>query len=302
MNTWTNLIFPPRSDFTDALFQPLYIEPVVGSGERLCFGVVLKFGDRVEVVRVPAATRLTKLYGSAAKALEFAMTYVCESLERSIAEGNFESAISSPLPVEGVFLTKTRFTAARSFDECVTVALSQVASLYLLPKGRGAQSDDLTKSRQARTTVSRLERVVSEHVMRERPSLVSYFHKEFKVSKQARPTKVTFFSPRLVANLGLLVPNDMKALVDVAKARILDLEKLREGAAIDAVDQPFPANFALYVQRATRYDFQFDEKQIDAVDEATEELRVISQRSSIEFKPFGTSKEIVGEILELVPA
>lgn len=298
----TQLNFPPRTLFTNAAYIPVFIEPVVGSGERLCIAVILKFGDRQELVMLPAMKRLLRLYGSAAKSLQFAVSIARHSLDETLHANGIASLAGWRSPVEGIVLGESRITSAKNFEDCVRIAFSQCASLFEVPTIAEEDAAKVVGRRFARLTISRLEKTVAEDVIAQRPSLHKAFSQRFQVSPNARATRVGFVGPHLVANFGILVPTNLQSLVDAAKARLLDLERLREGKLEALFPQASDARFELFMKRATLKNVEYSEGQIKAVDEAAEEITYLAKKADIVCQAFETPEGIVGAILEAEPA
>lgn len=296
------LKFPPRELFTNAVYFPLFIEPVVGSGERLCIGAVLQFGERQELVILPEMKRLSRVYGAAAKSLEFAVKVGRKPLEGVLKARGIEGLREWQSPVEGLILGAPRITSARTFEDCVRIAFSQCASLFQVPVPEAHSKADVVGRRFARLTVSRLEKAVAEEVTRQRPALHASFSQRFHVSPNAWATRVGFVGRHLVANFGMLVPTNLQSLVDSAKARLLDLERLR-GEKKDALfSTRSDARFELFMKRATLKDVEYSEAQIKTVDDAAEELNFLARRAEIFCEAHEAPDPIVRAILEAEPA
>ena len=289
--------FPSRAAFTDVAYAGLYIEPVIGSGERLCFGVVVERGAVKRVVSVPAIRRLSKVYGPAARALSFAIEMAETAVTTAIDKARLSELTGWRSPVEGVFLGPIRATCTLNLEDAIRVALSQCASLYELPDSALGAEDEATRRRLAGATVARLERSIVEGVVSKRPELRAAFDKEFRVSEHARPTRVGFVRGRLAANFALLAPRNLRGLSDTAKARLLELERLRDNTHEDLLESPQQTSFQLFLQRVTLANVEYSEAQIAQVDEASEELEVLSRGSAIGYHAFSASEGIVEALL-----
>lgn len=294
----TQFKFPPRSLFTDATYIPLFIEPVVGSGERLCIGVAITFDERQELVLLPTIKRLSRVYGPAAKSLQFAVILAKQSLEAELKTAGILGLSNWRSPVEGIVVGKRRVTSAKTFEDCVRIAFSQCSSLFEVPEASEDAKAKVIGRRFARLTVSRLEKAVADEVIKQRPALHASFSQWCHVSPGVRATRVGFVSSNLVANFGILIPTNLQSLVDSAKARLLDLERLR-GEKKDALfNTRSDARFELFMKRATLLNIEYSETQIKKVDEAAEELKFLAHKADIFCEAYESQENIVQSILE----
>ena len=103
-----NMAFHPRRSQCQATWAPLFIEPVVGSGERLCIGVAVANQNEFLVVPVAALDRLACLYGQEAGAILFASELATKALTEHLARGGLASLADWLPPLEGVFMGQPR--------------------------------------------------------------------------------------------------------------------------------------------------------------------------------------------------
>src|SRR2546426_12509056 len=99
-NPFEQIRFPQRRSNRKALWLPVYIDPVVGSGERLCIGVVVADSREHLVVPVPALERLACIYGEAAAALSNGATLTFTALRDRLATEGTASLASLRIPIE----------------------------------------------------------------------------------------------------------------------------------------------------------------------------------------------------------
>src|SRR5271169_4676242 len=82
------LRFPARQATHEGQWVPIYLEPLPGSGERICIGVIATDGDAVEVAEVPELHRLQAVYGTATSSLLWAARLaMLEATELAKSEG-----------------------------------------------------------------------------------------------------------------------------------------------------------------------------------------------------------------------
>src|SRR2546426_12825984 len=107
-NPFEQIRFPQRRSNRKALWLPVYIEPVVGSGERLCIGVVVADAREHLVVPVPALERLACIYGDAAAALSHGAALTMTALGQRLSIDGAGLLTSLRAPLEGVFIGPIR--------------------------------------------------------------------------------------------------------------------------------------------------------------------------------------------------
>lgn len=287
--------FPPRRSTHRASWAPIYIEPMVGSGERICSAVVAGDGNAFVVIPVPSLDRLSCLYGPGTAAVVHANELALKAIKEWIGTHGFLAIEQWSSPIHGVILGTLRRGAGESLEDVARTGLLQCASLV-----EKLSEEDETGEAGARAEVSssRLEKLVRDAVITSRPDLHTRFYRQFRINERARPTRIGFTGNRLVTNFGLLVPGQLANLVNIAKAKLWDLEQLRSGALAGMFPHQGTLSFELLLHRVRRDDPQFSERQIASIDEAAYELEEEADKVSIRARQMTSSAEIVTFILE----
>jgi hypothetical protein len=289
------LEFPARRSTRKANWAPIYIEPIVGSGERICTAVLAGDDSGFIVVPVPSLDRLSSLYGTQAQALSFANDLALNAIRDWISTRGLAAIETWSSPVEGVILGALRRGAGESLEDVARTGLLQCASLV-----EKLAEEDETSEASARTEVStrRLEKLVREAVVAARPELHKRFDQQFRVNERARPTRIGFTGNRLVANFGMLVPGQLAILVNNAKAKLWDLEQLRSGALGGMFPQTGALSFELLLNRVPRDAPQYGERQMASVEEAGLELEAEAGKVQIRARQMTSPGEIATFVLE----
>jgi hypothetical protein len=287
--------FPIRRSNRKASWLPVYIEPVVGSGERLCIGVVVADSHEHVVVPVPALDRLACIYGDAAASLSNGAALAMMALRHRLSTEGTASLASLRVPLEGIFTGPVRTGAGESLEDIARTCLTQSASLV----ERAVEEEDSVEAAE-RTALStrRLERLVQETVVSTRPDLANAFNKPFRITREARPMRVGFVGRRLAANFGLLVPGPLATLVNNAKAKLWDLEQLRTGTQAGIFQASSGMNFELLVHRARGDDPQYSDRQLKSVDAAVVELEEEADKVSIRCRPMTSPGQMAEFLLQ----
>lgn len=220
--------FPDPAMFKRVSVLPLYVEPVVDSGERLCVAVIARDAERTKSLSLPNLRRLRCLYGDAYRTLELAATYSLKSLEAFVTEhGLSDEAVAKWVsPVDGMAVGEVRHTTSRSIDYALEYYLKRHSSLAATAV---EQDDEAREERGASLSGSRLERLIRESVLQARPSFSDRFDRKYWVKEGARPLRLAFAGEHLVANFALLHPSILAGAVRLSKAKLWDLAQARDG-------------------------------------------------------------------------
>lgn len=287
--------FAPRRCNHYASWTPIYLEPMVGSGERLCIGVVVADQESVWVCAVPSLERLTCVYGQEASAFLLASQLAIESVQKRVQKNGLQSLLEWRSPVEGLVLGSPQVGAGENLKDVARTALMQCASLAARVS---EEEETVESSTRADSSMGRLESLVKNSVTDKRPELAKYFAATFHVSQNARATRIGFSGTKLVANFGLLLPGRLSPLVTSAKARLWDLEQLKSRGLSQLVPDRNIREFELLLHRPRNDDPQYSERQINSLEAACLELEEAADKAEIRCRSLYSSEEIANFVLE----
>lgn len=287
--------FPERRSNRQASWTPVYIEPVVGSGERLCIGVVVADDRERLVVAVPALERLACVYGDAAAALSHGAALALAALRQSLSSDRLVSLSSLRVPIDGVFFGPVRTGAGESLEDIARTSLMQSASLV---EKAVDEEDTLEVAERTSLSTRRLERLVEETVVNTRPELASAFNKSFRITREARAMRLGFVGRKLAANFGLLVPGPLSTLVNNAKAKLWDLGQLRAGSQTGFFHGHVGMNFELLVHRAHKGNPEYSDRQLKSIDAAVIELEEEADKVSIRCRAMTSPGQMADFLLQ----
>lgn len=294
-NPFEQIQFPKRRSTQRASWVPVYIEPVVGSGERLCIGVVVADTQEHLVVPVPALERLACIYGDSAAALSYSAALALTTIRQRLSGQGAALLSSLRAPLEGIVVGHVRTGAGESLEEIARTSLMQSASLV---EKAVEEEDSVEAAERTALSTRRLERLVQETVVGKRPDLVNAFNKSFRITTEARAMRVGFVGRRLAANFGLIVPGPLATLVNNAKAKLWDLEQLRTGSQSGIFHGHTGMSFELLVHRARKEDPQYSDRQLKSVDAAVVELEEEADRVSIRCRAMTSPGQMADFLLE----
>ena len=125
----TTLELPSFSDTFPSAYAPLYVEPLLGTGERICVGAGVKCGDDIDVVITDQAHRLSFLFNGPVDGLLSMLRISAGSLKRHLAQEGFDEIArwSSKL---GVFVGPAVSCQTPSLAAVTEVALMEHCTLY----------------------------------------------------------------------------------------------------------------------------------------------------------------------------
>jgi hypothetical protein len=286
--------FPPRKDQVKAQWMPIYIEPVIGSGERIAVGVAVANSTDFLVVQVAALDRLRCLYGAGNDALLFAADSVLASMRTDLAKSGISALGEWVPPVEGAFTGHIRNGAGRTLKEIAKRALTLCSSLV----DKLAESEE-AEDRKEGISESRLEKLVKEKVILQRPGLEQAFGRTFRPNPQARASKIGFVGQTLAANFSLLTPIYLAQQVKNAKAKLWDLVQVQEYVQKKEFDLSGELHrFELFLHRVREDDPQYSDRQIESIQEAVNELETEADRKEIRCRALRSPDEIARIIIE----
>lgn len=297
--TLESLGFRPRRSIYRALWAPIYLEPMVGSGERLCIGVVAADEGAAIVRKVDGLDRLACLYGVEANAFIYASQVALSSTEQKVQEG-IRSLVTWRGAMDGLIVGDVRDGAGESLEDVAATGLMQCASL-LLRRQIDVESTaaNVVPYSPAEATLKRLESLVRDEVAAQRPALISLFWQQYRISKNARATRIGFMGQRLAANFGMLIPGRIGPLVDHAKAKLWDLTQLKQaGIGSDLLPRTENMAFELLLHRVSEQDPQYSTRQLAQVAAAVLELEEEADKASIRCRPMYSTKDIADFLLK----
>lgn len=227
----------PRRSCHRGEWVPVYLEPLPGSGERICIGVVVTDNATVRALPVVRLERLQCAYGTAARSIAWAAQLVMSEVKSVVEAGGIERLSDSIGGVEGAFVGDRRVGAGRDLDDLATLALRQASTLTATEPDQPM----LLTPHIAAERASPIVKAVQRAVLMLRPALRDNFGRQFSQSDTARPTVYGFVGQRIVANfatLGGASADRLGGQVDRAKARLWDLEQLQKGVLRDVFGTP----------------------------------------------------------------
>lgn len=282
--------FPTLPTYS-AVACPVFIEPIVGSGERICVGVAAHGvdGGFVVVQTLKEETAFCMLGASAVKLLGL-VQMALNHLEKHIETKQNLSGWYSPVP--GVFLGATSTGYVADLTTMVRTVARNHAFLSALSDFTAADESIADDS----PGTDRWAKLVRDATTLLRPSLADAFNRQLKLTSKGT-TRFDFVGHCLAAQLGRIIPgHGMSGLVKTAKAKLWDLETLREHNE----QQLFKSNtrYELILYRPKDKDPAYSEREIIRLNEAITELEETGDKQQLRvvsaYAPEEAAHRIIG--------
>lgn len=286
--------FPKRRDAVHGEWAPIYIEPVVGSGERICVGVAAVNGSASLVVPVVALDRLECIYGSGVDAILLASRVALEYTRDALGMHGVQALKTWKVPMDGLYIGPAVRSEGDTLEEIARTGITASSSLV----EKLADSVEEAEGRGGGMTTNRLEELIKQRVVAVHPPLEGRFRVQRRVRDNARPATIGFIGEKIAANFGMLLPGRLGPLVDVSKAKLWDLAQLREDVKLgDLLSQPLN-RFELLVYRPREESPEYSLRQMRGIQEAVVELEAEADKVEICCRPATSHEEIADTILE----
>lgn len=215
-----NRLFPAPHTY-GGVWQSIYLEPIVGSGERLSIAVVACGNDgQFQVVQSLRNEVIEGIYGEKAEQFQGIIDWVIQSIHKHLsAKNTLDSWIA---PIEGVHSGVIRATSASSLTGILKQAIMQSASFGTL--ALEAEHDD-AESEYHKKSQQHWSAQITELVKMQNPTYASYFKKKVRILNSNTLTSYDFLDNSHAFNFGLLKATQN---LNTLKAKLLDLGMLKK--------------------------------------------------------------------------
>ncbi|TLY38875.1 MAG: hypothetical protein E6K58_14245 [Nitrospirae bacterium] len=230
--------FPKVPDLR-ATWVPIYIEPIMNSGERLTIGVAAITG-KGEALVLPTLREkeLRCVFGDQAMSLletaELALQTLRDHLGKTHSLDGWES------PVSGVVVGQSHLGAGKDLEAILSMAMRLTASFYkeVSPVDLAVVAET-TAAMRAPDEDEQWRREIRELVHRKAPILVRHFGHEKGIlpGGGGRPPKFDYFGSLYVANFGRIKLEKIDEGFDNAKIKLWDLDVLKADSMTTGITQ-----------------------------------------------------------------
>lgn len=283
--------FPSFPEY-EADWAPVYLEPIVQSGERLTIAVVAASGDEVNGCLTISEKALKCLYGSSAVGMQ-RMMGLALSRALEFAEGGFEGQFSCG--IHGVVIGKTRRRLGNNMTHILQQASSLTSSLSTVHASALMEEDEESDDPVAyEANLGQLRSDIQDRVLGILPHLRDRFNLPLHTQAIHGARGSLFFAGnRMAASLAKIKPSkQISRHVDGAKSRLWDLHFVKHKVA-DA-----PQNkCTLFIWTPKELD-RFDPSLIAEYEQSLEDLQRQSLEDGIEPHIFYGAEEAAAAIID----
>ncbi|WP_339521777.1 hypothetical protein [Pseudomonas sp. EA_35y_Pfl2_R111] len=281
--------FPPLPEF-EAQWAPVYLEPIVQSGERLTIAVVARSGSEVTGCLTISEKALKCLYGESAHGMRQMMSL---ALERSIeyARGGFAGQFSAGM--HGVQIGRIREGLGENMHHILQQACSLTASLSSI-HADVLQDEPEEDAKAIEHTLARLRDDIQGRVLGILPSLRDRFNLPLNThGVEGARGHVFFAGNKMAANIARMKPSQqISRHVDGAKSRLWDLHFIKSKMA----DAP-QSKCTLFIWTPSSLD-RFDRALINDYEQHLDDLQRQSKVDGIEPRVFYNPEEAAAAIID----
>lgn len=215
-------LFPTEPEFLGT-WQTMYLEPIVGSGERISVAVVA-IGDnkQYKIVQAIRSELLECLYGAQSQRMQSMIDWLIESASKELKLRNGLSEWVAPF--DGVKLGEISNAADENIEGILKQAIRFTASLSSLALDAEREDEDFQPKRYSEQWAS----TISDEMNIINPRLAGFFKRRLKISESSILTAFGFMNDKYVSNFGLLIPTRLSTSLSNVKAKLFDLESLKK--------------------------------------------------------------------------
>lgn len=212
-------LFPSAPALT-GYWQAIYLEPIVLSGERITIACAAYTLNEAEVSQCISEQLLNCLYGKKAPQIQNMIKWVVESAK---AELNKNGCLSEWVPpFAGVITGKKIKAHDDSLNGLLNQAFRMTASLSQIAMDAEAEDDEAVPSKQDQQWPNS----IMDNIRLTNPLLVKHFKQTVPLTNNSK-VKYGFMNGSCAINFGLIVPTRLSSTIQIAKAKIFDLQLLK---------------------------------------------------------------------------
>ncbi|ELW8976970.1 hypothetical protein SIN39_003465 [Yersinia enterocolitica] len=265
----------------------VYLEPMIGSGERFTI-IVAAISSDGEVVVKPAIRKevIEVMYGFKSSTFDSMISMIASSLKNHLEiSGTF---IGWNPPVGGVSVGSVRRAASSSIIGVLRQAVSLTSSLSSLAD---IANEDKSKTKKTREKDRWVEQLTEAVVALDRHREV-YFNRQFSFNDGYRPAKIFYLSEWAAINTGKLLQSNLNQQVIDNKAKIADLSMVKLHSEIFE-----RTTHELLVYRPMESDPSYTDKTMGSINSAFLTLKELADTNRIIITPVYSVDEAAKRIL-----
>lgn len=290
---------PKRRSAHAGRWVPIYLEPLTGSGERICIAVAAADDSSFVVTPVADLGRFSCIYGAESAALAWSAELIVSEAQHVLSRAGLGGLGELAERIEGLVLGPERHGAGTGLADLARLALQQVSALSAV---NFMPTTEIAAVAESAEGGGWLESKIRQLVVGRQPELRNRFRRQFRRSQSSRPLRYGFVGKFIAANFATLQSkssSQVSAQVDRAKARLWDLHQLDAGVLADSLELHAPSmSYELLVHRPIVFETRSDGALRSAVKAAEEELEAEADKFDIRFRPLRSVGAIADYLIE----
>lgn len=265
----------------------VFMEPIAGSGERLCVAVAAQGMDKAyEVVPVVRESTAKCMLGHSGPAFMEMIDLVVCSLSRHLSTGAPLSTWNPPMT--GVYPGEPR---AGRVEDLTMMLRTMARNSAFLSRMADFSADDETEAPVSDRWLTQVKEVMGAT----RPELLKNFSRKLQLYNGGAPTTFDYVGSNYVAQLSRIVPgNALSTYNRIAKSKMWELISLRDKGHTGLFQIE---NFELILYRPPKNDPSFSEFEIKRVYEVFHELEEEADKQELRVRGVGSAESAVELIL-----
>ncbi|MEN5290866.1 hypothetical protein [Stenotrophomonas lactitubi] len=284
-------MFPPVPN-VQAMWAPLYIEPMHGSGERIVIATVAVDGSGAFHVHATLSGRVLQcMYGDRAEVLDGLIGLAVDVLQAYLATGG---ALDSWVPpFRSCHLGSCRTAMGADLEQIARSGAILTSSLAA--KLAESSVEQTSESVGTGLDIDRWVQQIRDRVCAQSPHLDARFNGEVVVRKGAAPTRIGYLGERIAANFDMLIPGSNLSTRRIrSKSRLVDLQILK-----DQLDVLAPrTTYELLLWIPDKDSPGYSQRQLDAAHGALSELEAFADEHSLMVRPYSRAEDAAQRILK----
>jgi len=220
-----NSLFPELPT-TSGWWRTVYLEPIIGSGERIAIAVLAGSDKEFKVIQAIRSELLDCLYGQQSDNMRSMIAWIIDSINKEFKQ--FKSLEQWVSPFEGVVLSDMTIARGQNLDEILRQAVRFTSSLSSLSLDAERSDDEI----QPKKYNEYWSRCIAQELKKINPQLISSFGKKVQLGESKLLTTFGFIRSDYTSNFSLLVPSRLSASLNSVKAKLLDLETFKKSGLL----------------------------------------------------------------------
>lgn len=253
----------------------IYLEPIIGSGERISVAVAaIDSQNKYRVTQAIRSELLDCLYGKQAKNIQNFIDWIIQSYSSSIEKSN--SLADWIPPFSGVSVSDIRAAADNNINGILRQAISFSASLSTLAlEAEREEENDTAPHKNNETWVASISDLFQSYNLDAR----RFFNQKLQVTSTSEiSTTYGFLTDKYVSNFGVLSPLRPGQSINTVKTKLYDLIALQKS---DLVFFDKPESYEIILNTPNLLDPSISARNQDKLSETIDHLTTLCKSDGV---------------------